>query len=148
MERLKDLTRKITTSRRLTKLLDHRVPENDDRNLKAVCLSTRCCYQSIDKQQRDRNTALCERCANIPFGEFWDPYPLHYRISSLVSSSDSCPLCRLVRYQLSGAVGRLHASSDITLQPHSKPWRIWLHAFGLHMGELQWFANSGESMDC
>jgi len=108
------------------------------------------------KHQRNGNPDLCEACAGIPFGTTaWRKYRPHYTVESLVSSADSCPLCRLMMYQLRGIVERGRDEShdrlgwgeaNIGLDEHPKDWRVWLRAYGLYMGELQWFAASRKSI--
>jgi hypothetical protein len=105
-------------------------------------------------------SSICQSCSGISSTVIQSPggYVLHMSPSSLVSSSRSCSLCRLVRIQLQGAIDRIavndslswdrHTVRDerITLRGHRTPGKIWLHMLGLHLGELQWFAYPSELM--
>jgi hypothetical protein len=105
----------------------------------------------------DREFPLCRSCSGISSTAVQAPdgYVLHENTESLISSSRSCKLCRLVRSQLCGVIDRVAVidsasklrsihHSQITLRAHKTRGKIWLHAYRLHLGELQWFTDPGE----
>jgi hypothetical protein len=103
-----------------------------------------------DKGKPDRKSALCRSCSGISSAEIQTElgYLLHMNPRSLISSSHYCRLCRLIRRQLGGAMtrGDLDRGSSVKLKAHKTPGKIWVHAYGLHLGELQWFADTSKLM--
>lgn len=99
-----------------------------------------------EKEEPRQESNLCRSCSCIPYPAF-DGYVLHNSAESLLSASKFCALCRLVRYQLGRVMTRadlVHVSSTITLSAHKTPGKMWLHAYRLHLGELQCFAHPSE----
>lgn len=93
---------------------------------------------------------LCRSCSGIASTSFEvHSYVLHDNAESLLSASHCCPLCRLVKYQLGRVMTRadlVHVPSSIKLV-HKIPGKLWFHAYGLHLGELQFFAHPSEFVD-
>jgi len=146
---------KIEASIRASKIFGHR-SSSKEFDWEAIRAFQQSLWNKPANQQRNGNPDLCDVCAGIPFGKLpLGGYRLHNNVKSLVFSAASCPLCRLVRYQLSGIVGqRLDAyffgvgdhNFNITLDTNAKDWRMWLSVCTLYMGELEWFAASGKSI--
>lgn len=106
-----------------------------------------------DNDEPRQTSRLCQSCCGIPSTglSIESERVLHSDVESLIFSSRSCPLCRLVRYQLGGVLDRTtdgFVSSRVTLSAHRLRGRMWLDAYMLHMGELQLFADPGEFTAC
>jgi hypothetical protein len=102
---------------------------------------------------RDKNElALCQSCSRISsitpeLTGSLESHTLHLNAAALLAHSDFCGLCRLVKYQIGGVMTRTdlnHLPSTIALRQHQTPGKMWLHAYGLNLGELQWFAHPSE----
>jgi hypothetical protein len=101
-----------------------------------------------DNGKPNKKSALCRSCSGISSTgiQRHSGYVLHMNSRSLIFSSHYCRLCRLIRYQLGGAItrGDLDQGSSVTLKAHKTPGKIWIHLYGLHLGELQWFADTSK----
>jgi hypothetical protein len=107
----------------------------------------------------DGELPLCRSCAGVlPLAGGIPPlheYLLHKNLESLIASSSSCGLCKLVGSQLRQMLVRASikdftmAADNVSRHPvalsaHKTYGKIWIKAYGLQLRELQWFAEPGK----
>jgi len=133
--------------------LDRRIDHNRTLDSNAAQALGR---QNIDDKAPGQEFSLCQSCSRILSAAIEVPdgytlpegYALYANARALLRYSDFCGLCKLVRCQIGGVIKRAdvrNTHSTITLKAHSMQGKMWLHAYGLHLGELQWFAHPSKS---
>jgi hypothetical protein len=140
--RFKSFIRKISSGDKNDEILDARDAKVPAQGLapKNKCVALK------------RNLALCQSCSRISsitpeFTGIFEDHTLHLNAAALLARSNLCGLCRLVKCQIGGVMTRTdlnHLPSTISLRKHQTPGKMWLHAYGLNLGELQWFAHPSE----
>jgi hypothetical protein len=103
----------------------------------------------IEPQQLPQN--LCQRCHGVSFGGIEEDYVLHSGFGSLITSSDSCAMCKIVKQSLRSVIkqwidgGKEPGEKAISLHRHETPGKLWIRALSLKLGELHFYAHPGES---
>lgn len=106
-------------------------------------------------KDHDEELPLCRSCAGIlPLAGGSPPHIeclLHENLESLIASSSSCRLCKLVGSQLHQVLARTTTKDTtmaagtiskhpVALSTHRTHGKAWIKAYGLQLRELQWFA--------
>ena len=110
-------------------------------------------------KDHDGELPLCRSCTGIvPLVVGSPPHIeclLHENLESLIASSSSCGLCKLIGSQLHQVLART-ATQDttittgttsrhpVTMSTHKTYGKAWIKAYGLQLRELQWFAEPGK----
>ena len=94
---------------------------------------------------------LCQRCRGVSFGKIKEDYVLHSGLGSLITSSDSCALCKIVKQSLRDVIkqwidrGKEPGEKVVSLYRHETPGELWIRAQGQTRGKLHLYAYPGET---